>query len=153
MSECLRNGKDAEERFKKIMTGKGWKVSDANRYQNIYEHWDVICRKDGRVVTVDVKCRKKIKRSDEYPQDERFWVEFINVNGDNGWLVGKADFIAFEVEHGFVLILRSKVFSLALKALIPPDRSHSREGRKDYMALIDAGSVIEDGKFYQESEA
>lgn len=153
MSECARNGRDAEGRFRRLMTGKGWKVSNANRFQNIYEHWDLRCCKGNQSLTVDVKCRKKIKRSDEYPQDERFWVEFINVNGDNGWLVGKADFIAFEVEHGFVVIPRSKVFSLALKALIPPERSHSREGRKDYMALIDAGSVIQDGKFYEEVEA
>ena len=31
-----------------------------------------------------------------------FWIKFKNVQGKNGWVKGKADFVAFEVETLFI---------------------------------------------------
>jgi len=147
MSGCMANGLSAEERFADLMRKRGYLVTPATEYENMVEHWDFRLTKGEECFRVDVKARKKINREDDDVQDERMWVEFLNVNGDNGWLFGKADYIAFETEHNWVVIERKKLVLLALKILIPNDRIKTRPGRGDLIALIKTSNIIEYGGF------
>jgi len=62
--------------------------------------------------TVDVKARKKMSRSGKL-QDEYMWVEFRNTCGRDGWLFGKQDWVAFEMQDGFNFVKTKDLLKLA----------------------------------------
>ena len=83
------------------------KVVEANEDQDKKEHWDIEGEIDEERLKIDVKSMKRQNMYDPLP-DERFhWVEFQNVRGDIGWLYGKADAFAFEIEDYFILVRKS----------------------------------------------
>lgn len=103
-------GTDAERKFVDIMRSNGHKVTSSNRYQDMHEHWDFMI--DG-VDTVEVKSRKKTNRHNQEVDDEVIFIEFKNVRGDDGWVYGKAKYMAFETVEGFILVPRSLLATLA----------------------------------------
>jgi hypothetical protein len=85
----LEIGESAQFKFKELAEAKGWKVTPANKQQDIHEHWDFFIEKDGEQSRVDVKAMKRIRRSDPYPQDKLVWIELHGVRDyDEGWLYG-----------------------------------------------------------------
>ena len=68
---------------------------------------------NGILKSVDVKIMKKTSRSDASAQDKWIWVEFNNVNGNDGWLYGEADYIAFERQNNFTLVNRKELVKIA----------------------------------------
>lgn len=108
----------------------------------MFEHWDVMI--DG--VKYEVKGRKKVNRWDKVETDD-IHIEFLNVNGDPGWIDGKADSIVFEREKDFLLTNRA-----ALADTIRPKvknefgkgfyQRHSRPGRKDLVTLVPLADVM-----------
>ena len=95
---------------------------------------------------VDVKARKRKKRSDSYVQDEWIWVEFKNVRGKDGWLYGLADFIAFETEESFILSFRKELVDWCESKIDLKDKVYSaeeaeympytRKGKQDLISMI-----------------
>ena len=88
-------------------------------------------------VPVDVKAPKRVRRSDPRPSSEFMWVETRNVRGKPGWVHGKADYIAQEVEgRGFLLLDRARLAAFAERyKLRDPECVHVRRDRPDEEAL------------------
>jgi len=73
-----------------------------------FDHIDFWHTKDGETFGVDIKGNK-------LPSE--LWIEFKNVNGDDGWMYGKAKWIAFEIPDlgGFAIVLREELKDWAEK--------------------------------------
>lgn len=131
----LSDGKKTEKQFAKLF---GKKVSFSNADEDIKEHWDLVLN-----LKFDVKGLKKRRRSDDAPDETIHWVEIKNVNGENGWLYGEADYFAFELEDYWVIVEKEKLQELIKvkliyeKTIIPiPYRIYSRKDRKDELTLV-----------------
>lgn len=90
---------------------KGWVTTKANSYQDKREHWDYKLQKKDTTYLVDVKSIKRIDSNGEL-DDSLILIESKNVNGNPGWLFGKADYIAFQVKEGFLMVEREKLYQL-----------------------------------------
>tara|TARA_R100001509_G_scaffold22395_2_gene11755 strand:+ start:1701 stop:2183 length:483 start_codon:yes stop_codon:yes gene_type:complete len=91
----LRIGKLKEDQLKKLFDKTGW----ATREQDIFEHWDFSIH-----LKIDVKGMKKTNRYDESTNENIHWLEIKNVNGEEGWLYGEADYFAFETELYWIIV-------------------------------------------------
>jgi hypothetical protein len=127
-------GEAAEKRFASLL----FCPVEATKEQNIFEHWDVL---DGKF-KYDVKAMKKFRRSDDYPTDRIHYVELKNVNGDDGWLYGKADRIAFETRRYWLIVSRLELqkaidgMDMQKSDCPAPYKLYSRKGRSDLMTLV-----------------
>jgi len=99
-------GHDAEQSFEKLITEYGREWEKSNFYQETREHWDYKVKDGEKESKVDIKAMKKFNRKDTEPRDDIVWIEFKNVNGNEGWLYGKADYIAFQIKEGFLMVNR-----------------------------------------------
>tara|TARA_Y100001973_G_scaffold103762_1_gene171812 strand:- start:959 stop:1513 length:555 start_codon:yes stop_codon:yes gene_type:complete len=119
--QCSRIGHKAESDFASLAESKGWNVSKASRSDNMYKHIDFILRDmenlDSEHCLVDVKSRKKTSRKDKKFNDDWIWLEFKNVQGKDGWLLGSSTHIVFEREKEFVLVPRDELFNWAKQAI------------------------------------
>jgi len=140
-------GNDAETKFRKLCSAKGFKVVKSTREQDMREHWDFLVNTS----RVDVKAMKKLNRHDTKANPYIVYVEFRNVRGDNGWLYGEADWIALETEWGFVLVKRLDLVELA-ETKISSDftnrptvnKSYRRSDRPDeHVGLLNLGDVLQ----------
>lgn len=112
---------------------------ESNDNEDINQHIDL-----KQIIGVDVKGLKKINREDDEPNEHFHWVEFKNVNGDNGWLYGDADFFAFETIDYFFIVERMKLKQFVeskckLKIWCPSPALYElyrREGRNEVLTLI-----------------
>jgi len=114
-------------------------VSFANRDEDISEHWDVKID-----LKVDVKAMRKVKRTDDHPNENIHYVEFKNVHGDRGWLYGDADYFAFETQSYYILVpkirlqefIANKCASKEFSSSPELYKLYSREGRKDLITMV-----------------
>ena len=139
-AECALIGKSAEDLFEMFLKKANKKYRPANLVEQ-YNHIDfvVFCKE---VLKVDVKGPKKINRSDKSKNDDFIWVEFKNVRGDNGWLYGKNDLIAFyrESDSSFYIV-KTKDLAQLCESICDKKRvyysnealyhRYTRAGRKD----------------------
>jgi hypothetical protein len=150
--DSLELGERAENLFILLAVKAGWKISASSGDENINEHWDYLIEKEGQAHKVEVKSRKRITRNDKDPQSEFTWIELHGVRPkDPGWLFGKADLIAFEKEHSFLLVKKSDLLAvinrkvdLVAKARNPRDavyKIYKREGRKDKLTLLPMADI------------
>jgi hypothetical protein len=101
-------GSTVEGWFRKSMEAEGYIVRRATDEENMKKHWDFMCFKYPENGTqtrtrVEVKAGKKIMgviRYDKVP------VEWVNVDGEIGWVRGEADWIAFEDGDNFLAVNR-----------------------------------------------
>jgi len=110
VDNSVEMGLSAEKKFVQVMKGEGNTVGKSTKNQDMFEHWDYLINDLHRV---EVKGRKKRKRHDSKPDDEIIYVEFSNVRGNDGWIYGKADYVAFERPEGFLIVPRKKLVDLA----------------------------------------
>lgn len=120
--ECSLVGHKAEDDFSTLAEARGFDVSAASRYENMHKHIDFSLEKWGKnddliYMTVDVKSRKKTSRKDAKFNDDWIWLEFKNVNGNRGWLLGESTHIAFEREKEFVIVPRKELLNWAKQAI------------------------------------
>ena len=59
----------------------------------------------------------KSKRSDKTFDDSIHWLELQNVQGKDGWLKGKAEYIAFRTLSKIIFVKREKLLSFALESI------------------------------------
>lgn len=138
-------GNKAELAFINMMPRYGWKLEAANSRQERIEHWDFRMTREHETLghqmfTVEVKAMKKLGRRDPNPQDRYMWVELKNIDGGDGWVYGKADYIAFEMRDSFIMVRRTKLLQLIERKLAegnhawvnsPEDAVYKLYGRRD----------------------
>lgn len=155
--QCSETGHDAEALFISIAEKQGWQATKADRRQQL-SHIDVFLSKfNYRTYSIDIKARKKISRNDSDTADDLIWVEFLNVAGKGGWLVGAAEFIAFEREKDFVMVSRSDLWKLCVRLVDQTQRVtkskdalykiYQRKDRKDEISIIKFSDIFENLKF------
>lgn len=100
-------GLKAEEEFSLILQRYGV-VNIANDDQNKFDHWDLSLspHSSSEIYLYDVKAKSN------YPN--YVWLELANVNGDQGSLYGKANYIAFQTDDEWIVQERLKLLNYAL---------------------------------------
>ena len=147
-SSSWNRGQRIEKEFAPLLRQRDPNYRKANREEQ-FLHIDYF----SNFGTIDVKAKKKISRSDSQEQDQLLWVEFLNVQGREGWLRGQTDVIAFERDDDFVLIKRNYLLGmcqvkcdLSKKVTNSKDalyKGYQREGRKDLISIIKMSDVLE----------
>jgi hypothetical protein len=133
----------------------GGTCQKSSKNEDVYDHidfwWD--SPKKGRI-GVDVKGLKKSKRDDKEYDDSINWLEFKNVQGNIGWLYGKADYIAFKTKASILFVKLDKlrnyaedkikgkelVFETPKDFYIPYQRM--KYGRKDVMIKVPTSDLL-----------
>jgi len=117
--DCSANGHKAEVLFKNLAIKRNWVVKEAEKSDNIHKHIDffIYHKHADLALKIDVKSRKKISRKDKSFNNEWTWLEYKNVKGHAGWLLGESSHIAFEREDEFVVVPREELFLWSKKAM------------------------------------
>lgn len=119
----------------------------STKEQDQMEHWDVkgICEKiSDKELKFDVKSQKKNNRHDKNFSSELTWIEGKNVYGYDGWIKGKANYIAFEREKIWLIVNREQLYKLTVKKLFENGNKkgkgkyliYTRENAKDVITQI-----------------
>lgn len=107
--------------FSYLLKKKNWNFLHSNKREDMHDHIDgfIILQNKGKAVrslSVDLKGVKYFTKKD-YGDKSKIcqFIEFLNVNGDKGWLFGKAEVIAIlnEEKNGFYLIYRKELLKWA----------------------------------------
>lgn len=139
----LSDGKIKEIEFKDDFIGENKNMSFrfSDEDEDIKEHWDIEI--DG--YKYDVKGLKKVTRNDYFYSEDFHFIELKNVNGDNGWLFGDADYFAFETNYYWVIVNDVRLKKLVKdkcknKVVKNVDESlyclYKRKGRDDLMTMF-----------------
>lgn len=62
--------------------------------------------------TVEVKSHKNVGRGKHAVGDRYALVETVNVRGNQGWLYGEANYIAFRYDESFIIVPRTALISI-----------------------------------------
>ena len=96
----------------------GGDVEKSSKTEDVFDHidfwWD--SPKKGRI-GIDVKGLNKSNRNDKEYDDTIHWLEIQNVKGDDGWLKGKAHYIAFRTISKILFVEREKLLKFALESI------------------------------------
>ena len=151
--ECIQSGLGAEQIFDQIAESKNLEVKNARRRENIHKHIDKYITQESETWSVDIKARKKTSRSDSSAQDDWIWIEFQNVKGNNGWLYGEADNIAFETQDSFVIVDRNSLVDYVenavdmgkpvRKSFLAKYKTYRRAGRNDLLTMVELSKIVE----------
>ena len=149
--ECLQSGLGAEQLFDKIAISKHLEIKNAKRRDNIQKHIDKYVTDDAGTWSVDIKARKKTRRSDNNAQDDWIWIEFQNVRGNTGWLYGEADYIAFETQDNFVIVKKDSLVKYVEGAVDMGKsvkysgeakyKTYRRAGRNDLLTMVELSEI------------
>ena len=108
----VTRGKKCEPEFEALLTKEGIfdrkATEQADRFQHI-DYWLKFNIPSSPPVSmsVDVKSLKKVRGQF---QDELFYIEMINDNGNKGWVYApKMELVAFECYDGFRMYRRDKL--------------------------------------------
>lgn len=162
------DGLSAERRFHmKCEYMMGWSVVESSTSENCRDHidcWVNVSSKGKHIgcFSVDVKAAKRIARRDASGnmapvQDKYHWVEWTGRSGYNGWVRGKAKWIAFSMCDGSFLMVNRANLEAYVGPLIEAKRDVSpktqwecvdgilwkRQGNKDEMTLISSDQLRE----------
>ena len=156
---CSVEGHSAENLFEEEAVLRKYIVRRATKQENMHDHIDMfmegLSKSDSKPVevSVDIKARKRVSRRDKKFNDDWVWIEMKNVQGKDGWLYGKANFIVFERENDFVLaprkniieLINSKVrFDLGFvdRAYQAKYQVYQRKGRRDQITQIKMSDIL-----------
>ena len=104
--ECAKHGYKAEDDFESLALKNGYRIRKATREEQINHIDFILDSPEWHNIKVDVKARKKTARKNKQFNDKWVWIEFKNVQGKDGWVYGKSNFIAFERKEDFVIVNR-----------------------------------------------
>jgi hypothetical protein len=164
--ESQKVGLKAEEEFAEAARRNGYGVRKSSLEENKFKHIDLWIDADNKLLSVDVKAKKKVARSSSQLEDRWMLVEFKNVAGGLGWLHGEADWIAQRVDGGFLITGRESLLELCSglvdnKISPYPDstRGESKElyrrysrtpwGKKDEFGYILSSDIPENTKDFR----
>ena len=145
--DCLELGHTAEDIFVRMAAQRGWEIKPASPGENIDDHFDYRIKRGQEAYKVEVKGKKRIGRADASTQEKMVWIELHGVRiHDAGWLFGKADLIAFQMNASFRLVKRQDLVALVCKLIdykskvaTPKDalyKTYSRPGRSDILTML-----------------
>lgn len=126
-------GSQGETLFKEIAERKGFTVEKSSLQSDIHEHIDYILTKDDKIITFDVKSEKS---------DDKIYVEFMNVQGNSGWIHGKQHCIAF-VFSGEIVIVKRKTLLEFIKSKMDVNEKPMKTSIESYFR------VYEEEAFYK----
>lgn len=118
---AYENGERAEDLFAKICASRGYTARRTSPEEDCLDHIDYwVKTKDPQGVihsmSVDVKGLKHNggeRQNGDFTED--IWVEFKSKNHD-GWLYGKADWVAFQQpDNSFLMVFRKQLVDLMKK--------------------------------------
>ncbi|MGI9850157.1 hypothetical protein [Vibrio vulnificus] len=146
-------GFGTESVFCELAQSKGFKVIPASKKENIEDHIDFYLYRDGKQYSVDVKAMKRISRNSINKDEDAIWIEFRNVRGNNGWIYGKQDLVAFEFDSYFVLVKRKELLDFVTVSLnsftkVVSSSRHAlfnlyqRRGRQDLITRIKRDNIL-----------
>jgi hypothetical protein len=131
-----RKRTNSEIEFFSLFENSRWSTEQ----EDMFDHIDVYVED----MSVDVKGLKKTNRDDETVDPDIHWIEFQNVNGDKGWLYGKATHIAFELLDSYLIIDRNVLYEFCKEKIV--DRKikntkglytlYRRKGRQDVLSIV-----------------
>ena len=134
-------GSQTEKMFEDACSEIGYQCRKTDAQTDMYEHIDYFITRDNQTETsVDVK-------GGNHPNC--IWVEFKNVNGYDGWLYGKAQYIAFDMpeEQGFVVVSRVQLLEYCdevIEKIFVDKKNATRKlytradyGRKDVISRLE----------------
>jgi hypothetical protein len=107
-----KEGTDAENLYVNAFK----KISDysfkrhATISEDINEHWDLLFIKDSQELKIDVKAHRHKYRYGPL-LEEFFVIEWKNVKGNKGWILGEADVIAYEYFDDFYTFSRNQLLN------------------------------------------
>ena len=149
------SGEKAEDLFEKMALKRNLKIQKAT-YKQQLSHIDfILTNEKDEIYLLDIKARKKVSRTSEVFSDDLVWIEFKNVSGNQGWLYGASDYIAFEREYDFVIVPRKNLALLCerLVSNIKVQKSkdclynrYTRKDRKDELSLIKMDDILKNIK-------
>lgn len=90
----------------------GGKFKQSSKSSDMFDHIDYeYTTRTGKVITLDFKSLKYVAKpvDDDSAEDAFNIVELTAVNGSNGWLFGKADYICFETSDSWLWVPRLKL--------------------------------------------
>lgn len=146
--DSINRGKKAEDLFIEACWKKGYQAYKSSSQDDIYNHIDYwVKNKKREIKGFDVKARKRTSRKSKGFNDSWIWIEFKNVRGNDGWIKGKADFIAFELENTFLIVKRAELRELCKKLITDTKtrvrrphqakyKLYTRHGREDVVTQI-----------------
>jgi hypothetical protein len=125
-----QQGNESVRRFLDACNAIGYETRKASRKEDIYDHIDYWVKRrnynNEKIESgVDIKgCN----------HPECVWIEFKNVNGNKGWMYGKAEFIAFDIPEigGFAVVQRKDLAEYAERVVEMVFVSKSEATRKLY---------------------
>jgi hypothetical protein len=130
------------QRFVDACEAIGYTCEKSDRDTDIYDHIDYFVTRVNDMTSVDVK-------GGNHPST--IWVEFKNVHGNDGWLYGKAEYIAFDMPElgGFVMVGRRELARLSEKIVEPvfvtkqeaTRKYYQRAGRQDVISRLELGDI------------
>ena len=101
--KSIEDGKESENLFMFLFAKKnGIPCKPSTQKQNTVEHIDCFCGD----WTFDVKGQRKKKRKTDDFCDDQILLEIKGVTGFDGWLYGKAEYIAWETSDSFLIFRR-----------------------------------------------
>ena len=136
--------------IKQTLTGDVTRASDnEDKYDHIDFWWD--SPKKGRI-GIDVKGLRKNDRTDNHTDDSIQWLELTNVNGNKGWLYGKAEYIAFRTNSNIIFAKRTKLLNFILEKIKDKTITHTnpqtfyipyqRKDRQDVIVKAPTNDII-----------
>jgi hypothetical protein len=142
-------GSEAEKLFVATALKKNHSViRKATPSEDMNQHWDfLLSDRNGLDLqfTVDVKAHKHKWRNGPLLENY-YWVEWKNVRGNNGWLDGQADYIAFIYFNNIYFYNRKDLRDAAAKlvnfnkkvnkASLSLNCIYTRKDRKDQVSMI-----------------
>lgn len=84
---------------------KGIRWRKATNEEDAKKHIDIWIWLNKKWYSFDIKGRKKLNQKDSDYNDEAILLELLNVDGENGWLLGEEDLLAFRNKDDSFLIV------------------------------------------------
>lgn len=152
--KCAIHGYATEGMFEKLALKNGYKVRKATKEEQISHVDFILDAPEWHNIKVDVKARKKTSRRDKKFNDKWVWIEFKNVQGNDGWVYGGANFIAFERKEDFIIInrvtLRNWLNVSSVRWDLPAVqnaweakyRIYTRKGRRDQLTQVKMSDIL-----------
>lgn len=149
IEKCLAKGKEDEKLVGKLLTQQcGGDYEIATFSEDVHKHIDLwwYSPKKGKI-GIDVKGIRKHHRRDDKTDDSINWVEIKNTQGNDGWVFGDMDYIAFITNKEVLFIKPNKIHGLILKNIVGKNilyenkslgfyHPYQRKDRKDIIIKI-----------------
>ena len=146
MKKDKLDGDITEQMFSDACAKIGYRCEKTEETTDMFDHVDFfIHRPDGTKTSVDVK-----------HANPDFWVEFLNVRGNEGWLYGKSELIVYRYKDRFLIIPREHLKTRAEKLtekifLTNKDdayrKLYRRKNRKDAITKLNLKDIADIIKF------